>query len=214
MIYHSPDVMEKLEQIGVPVLADRSSRETHPLGRTEWVKLYGALTGREKQAEQAFEAQKTIYENVAAQKENTKSLTVAYFYIAADGTVNIRKSSDYLPKMIALAGGTYIFDDAEAADASASTTTGMQMEEFYAAAKDADYIIYNSTIEGELSTLEELTAKHTLLKNLKAVQDDHVFCTTKSLYQSSMEPGIIISDIHKMLTGETDDLVYLYKLKK
>ena len=89
----------------------------------------------------------------------------------------------------------------------------MQMEEFYAAAKDADYIIYNSTIEGEMSSVEELLGKSSLLENFKAVQEGNVFCTTRNIYQSSMELGTIISDIHKILTREEDGLTYIYKLE-
>ena len=44
----------------------------------------------------------------------------------------------------------------------ATSTMSMQMEEFYAGAKDADYIIYNSTIEGELSSVDDLLAKSPL----------------------------------------------------
>lgn len=40
----------------------------------------------------------------------------------------------------------------------------MQMEEFYAKAKDADYIIYNSTIDGELQTIDELLSKASSLR--------------------------------------------------
>ena len=87
------------------------------------------------------------------------------------------------------------------------------MEEFYAAARDADYIIYNSTIEGELSAVEELLAKSRLLENFKAVQEGNVFCTTKNIYQSSMELGTIISDIHKMLAGQDSEMTYLYRLE-
>lgn len=46
----------------------------------------------------------------------------------------------------------------------------MQMEEFYAGAKDADYIIYNSTIDGELTTIDQLLAKSSLLNDFKAVK--------------------------------------------
>lgn len=35
----------------------------------------------------------------------------------------------------------------------------MQMEAFYAETKDADCLIYNSTIDGELQTLDELLQK-------------------------------------------------------
>ena len=88
----------------------------------------------------------------------------------------------------------------------------MQMEEFYAAAKDADYIIYNSTTTEELSSIEELLEKSSLLEKFRAVQEGNVYCTTKNLYQSSMELGTIISDLHKMLTGR-GDMTYLYQLE-
>ncbi len=125
----------------------------------------------------------------------------------------MRKSSDYLPKMIALAGGTYVPERLGEEDAASSTMT-IQMEEFYAAAKDADYLIYNSTIDGELFSIEELTNKSSLLKNFRAVQEGNVFCTTKNLYQSSMELGTLIRDIHHMLAGEEEELTYLYRLEE
>ena len=45
MIYHTPEVKEQLEKFGVPVLVERSSYESDPLARMEWVKLYGILLG-------------------------------------------------------------------------------------------------------------------------------------------------------------------------
>ncbi len=55
MIYHCPKVKEQLENLGVPVLVERSSYEADPLGRMEWIKLYGVLTGKEQLAEELFE---------------------------------------------------------------------------------------------------------------------------------------------------------------
>lgn len=211
MIYHTPEVKEQLERFGIPVLVDYSSYEPEPLGRTEWVKLYGLLTGREEEAHAAFEKQKEAFLAVSGGEPFGK--TVAFFYITTNGEANVRKSSDYLPKMIELAGGNYVFANLGDDEDSASSTVTMQMEEFYAAARDADYIIYNSTIEGELSAVEELLAKSRLLENFKAVQEGNVFCTTKNIYQSSMELGTIISDIHKMLAGQDSEMTYLYRLE-
>lgn len=210
MIYHTPEVREQLEKFGIPVIVDYSSYEEKPLGRTEWVKLYGVLTGREAEAEKAFAAEDEAFQAISGSEKSGK--TVAFFYITANGEVNVRKSSDYLPKMITLAGGTYIFEALGDKETASSTVT-MQMEEFYAKAKEADYIIYNSTVDGELSSLEELLGKSQLLENFKAVREGNVYCTTKNLYQSSMELGTIISDIHGMLSGEKEDLVYLYRLE-
>ena len=41
------DDKEMIEDLGIPVLVDRSSYESNPLGRMEWLKLYGLLLGKE-----------------------------------------------------------------------------------------------------------------------------------------------------------------------
>ena len=210
MIYHTPEVKEQLERFGIPVMVDYSSYETEPLGRTEWVKLYGLLAGREEEAAGAFAGQHEAFASIGNSEDTGK--TVAFFYITNSGEVNVRKASDYLPKMIELAGGRYVFSDLGAEDDTASSTVSLQMEEFYAAAREADYLIYNSTIDGELSSVEELFGKSELLENFKAVGEGNVYCTTRDLYQSSMELGTMIADIHGMLNGEEDSLTYLYRL--
>ena len=209
MISHTPEVQEQLDKFGIPVLIDHSSYEPNPLGRTEWVKLYGLLTGHEEEAEAAFASEADAFKAISGEEATGK--TVAFFYITSNGEANVRKTADYLPKMIELAGGTYIFQDLGDAE-DATSTLSMTMEEFYAGAKDADYIIYNSTIEGQLSSVDELLAKSPLLGKFRAVQEGHVYCTMKNLYQSTMELGTITSDIHRMLVGDDGDLTYLYKL--
>lgn len=210
MIYHSPEVKEQLERFGVPVLVDRSSYEENPLGRMEWVKVYGLLTGREAAAQAVFDSQVEAFSSIG---EADTGKTVAFFYITSTGAVNVRRSADYVPKMIEMAGGSYIFSGLGAEDGSASSTVTMQMEAFYAAARDADYVIYNSTVDGELASLDALTAKDGLLSNLKAVREGTVFCTAENLYQSSMELGDFILDLHRMLTGDWEHMTYLYKLE-
>lgn len=211
MITHTPEVQEQLEGFGIPVLVDRSSYESHPLGRMEWVKLYGVLMGREAEAEAAFKAQTETLDEISHQENTGK--TVAFFYLTANGAVNVRKSSDYVPKMIDLAGGKYIFENLGDAE-SKSSSTNMQIEEFYAGAKDADYLIYNSTVDGEIGSMDELLSKSDLLKDFKAVKEGHVWCTTSNFYQESMSLGTFIMDVYKILTeGETADTAYMYLLK-
>ena len=211
MVYHTPEVREQLEKFDIPVLVDYSSYEEEPLGRTEWVKLYGLLTGRTEEARAAFDSEQAAFASIGDAADTGK--TVAFFYITSNGEVNVRRSSDYLPKMIELAGGTYLPQNLGEDEDTRSSTISMQMEEFYAAAREADYIIYNSAIDGELSSVEELLGKSELLEEFKAVREGQVYCTTRDLYQSSMELGTITADIHGMLNGEEDGLVYLYRLK-
>lgn len=211
MIFHTPEVREQLQKFGIPVLVDHSSYENTPQGRMEWVKLAGILAGKTEEAEAVFDEQVREIESVAGEEKTGK--TVAFFYITSNGSVNIRKSSDYLPKMIKLAGGEYIFDDIGDKDDTASSSMNMQMESFYAKAKDADFLIYNSAIEGEVSELDNFLEKSPLLKNFKAVKEGHVYCTTENLYQSSMELGSIIRDIHCMMTGQEEKMKYIFRLE-
>ena len=212
MIYHNPEVKEQLESFGIPVLVERSSYESHPLGRTEWIKLYGVLLGKEKEAEQYFSDRVKNLEGIL-EEENTGK-TVAFFYISSNGYVNVRKSGDYVTKMIELAGGKYIFDDL-GGDDNALSTMNMQMESFYAEAKDADYLIYNSTIDGELQTMNDLLAKSELLADFKAVKNGNVWCTEQNLFQETTGLSDMIMDIHKMITQDDDnltELTYMHKL--
>lgn len=209
MILHSPDVKEMLEDFDIPVIIEYSSYETDPLGRVEWIKFFGALTGKEEEAEKAFEKQTEIVKHVTATKKTDK--TVAFFYITSNGLVQVRQSNDYIPKMIELAGGRYIFENL--GDDSKRSTMNMQVEEFYNKAKDADYLIYNSTIDGGVKTVDELIEKCSVLSDFKAVKSGDVWCTEKDVYQQSMSIGFLIEDIHNMLQGADDtEMNYLYRL--
>ena len=99
---------------------------------------------------------------------------MAFFYISSNGYANVRKSGDYVSKMIELAGGTYVFQNLGEEDDNALSTVNMTMEEFYAQARDVDCIIYNSTIDGEIYTIDELLGKSALLADFKAVKEGNV----------------------------------------
>ena len=210
MIYHTPEVMEKLDEFGIPTLVEYSSYEEHPLGRVEWVRFFGALLDQEEKADQLFEKQKEALKRVEAEENTGK--TVAFFYITSNGLVQVRQSTDYIPKMIELAGGKYVFENLGDPD-SRRSTVNLQLEDFYDGAQDADFLVYNTTIDRQVQTLEDLLKKCSLLKDFKAVKNHQVWCTTEDMYQQSMSAGNLIEDFHRMLTGDDKETRYLYRLK-
>ena len=210
MIYHTPEVMEKLDEFGIPTLVEYSSYEEHPLGRVEWVRFFGALLDQEEKADQLFEKQKEALKRVEAEESTGK--TVAFFYITSNGLVQVRQSTDYIPKMIELAGGKYVFENLGDPD-SRRSTVNLQLEDFYDGAQDADFLVYNTTIDRQVQTLEDLLKKCSLLKDFKAVKNHQVWCTTEDMYQQSMSAGNLIEDFHRMLTGADKETRYLYRLK-
>ncbi len=201
MINHTPEVKDKLSELGIPVFVDHSSYESHPLGRSEWIKVYGEMCGKSDLANELFEKQAKQLEAI----ENTSTgKSAVFFYISASGQAVTRKSGDYVTKMIELAGGENVFSDLGDSENASSSVT-LEMEEFYTAAKNADYIIYNSAINGEVETIEELIEKNSLLADFKAVQNGNVWCTKENLFQETMKLGTVISDFNLIFTGKSKE---------
>lgn len=202
MILHTPEVKEQLEHFGIPVLVERSSYESGPLERMEWIKLYGILLGKEEQAEQVFAAQEAAIAPLLEQEPTGKSC--AFFSLSSNNLATVRKGSDYVAKMIEMAGGTYVFSDLTD-NGNSLATMNLPLEDFYAGAKDADVLIYNSAIEGTIASVSQLTEKFPLLAEFKAVQNGQVWCTSQSLFQQSMELADLILDMNKVFTDGTPD---------
>ena len=211
MIAHAPEVVEKLEDFGIPVLMEASSYEAHPLGRVEWIKLFGALLGKEEAAERIFQEQADILNRISEDQPSEK--TVAFFFVSSNGMVQVRQSSDYIPRMIELAGGRYVFENLGDPE-SRKATMNMQAEEFYHKARNADFLIYNSSIDGGISTMKELLDKCEFLEDFQAVKEGNVWCTSNDMYQQSLSIGYLMEDMHRMLQGDnTSPMHYLFEVQ-
>jgi len=210
MIDHTPEVKEMIEKLDVPVMIDRSSYEEDPMGRAEWIKLYGVLTDHQEEANAFFDEQMAKLADLD-DFENTEK-TVAFFYQTADGKMVVRKSTDYVPKMIEIAGARYAFSDLD--DDTDRTSIDMSVETFYETARDADYIIYNGSIDGSVKTMADLLEKDPIMKELKAVKDNKCWVTGDSMYQRTDIVADMILDFHKAFTeDDPSDLKYIQKLQ-
>ena len=211
MILHTPEVKEQLEHFGIPVLVERSSYESGPLARMEWIKFYGILLGKEELAQQVFDRQAERIAPLLDQQSTGKSC--AFFSISANNLANVRKGGDYVAQMIEMAGGDYVFADLTD-NGNNLSTMNLPLEDFYAGAKDADVLLYNSTIEGVVHTTEELVAKCPLLAEFKAVQSGSVWCTTQSFFQQSTALVDFVLDLHRVFTeNDPADLQFLRKVE-
>ncbi len=217
MISHSPAVKEQIESLGIPVIVERSSYEQHPLGRMEWMKLYGLLLGKEEEAEKVFEEKTAGFHALQLPDiSDAERKTVAFFSVTANRAVNIRKPGDYISQMIGLAGGRYIFtaDDLHIDD-NALSTMNIQMETFYSIAKNADILIYNSTIEGQLDSIAQLIEKSSVFKDFRAVQNDAVWCTEQNFYQQTTGAADMMTDLNCIFSGQAENieqLTYLHRI--
>lgn len=200
MIYHSPQVKEAMEELGIPVLVERSSYEKDALGRLEWIKLYGLLFGKEQAAESYYKKAASRIASVDTDSIR-ETPSVAFFSVNSNGSVVVRKPGDYVTGMIETAGGRYALDGITDEEDNALSTMNMQMEAFYDMAVDADILIYNSAIESDLSSLSDLTALAAQFEDFKAVRDGNVWCTSRNVFQKTTGAADMIEEMNRIFAG-------------
>ena len=214
MIYHNPQVKEAIEELGIPVLVERSSYENDPLGRLEWIKLYGLLFGKEDEADSFFaDAVDKVNSFDTASIEIIPD--VAFFSVNSNGSVVVRKPGDYVTKMIEMAGGLYALNGLDTGDEdNALSTMNMQMEAFYDMAVDSDILIYNSAIESDLESISDLIRLGSQFEDFKAVREGKVWCTNKSLFQKTTGAADMIVEMNRIFAGADNDrdFEYFHKL--
>lgn len=210
-IDHVPEVRAKLEELGVTVLMEQSSREGDMLGRLEWIKLMGALFGRDEEAAAVFDDVAARVDEVSREAPTGRS--VAFFYVNEDGAAVTRRAGDYFCQMIEAAGGEYVSFSEEGAADSSPTTVTVEMEAFYAGARDADVIIYNGTIDDGVASLDALVKKNELLADFRAVREGRVWACDSNLYQQITSMADIIEDVRRALTDSGEPTTYVWRLE-
>lgn len=196
MILHKPEVIEKLEALGIAVFIDRASAESEPLGRTEWIKAYGILLGKEEDAENAFDEQKKLYTEALPDTGRT----VVYFYINSQGLVVCPRPDSSVAKMIAAAGGIYLYPDIRT-DENRLSTMKVDMESYMAAASGADIIIYDGAID-TVNGLSDIVAKNAQLSDFKAIRENKVYISASDAYQNSDDTGTTVHDLTLTINGQ------------
>ena len=211
MILHTPKVIEMIENLGIPVFIEYSSYEPHPLGRTEWVKLFAALINREDEAEAFFSAKTALLGDMEAFPDSGK--TVAVFLIDSAGKAQVRSADDYLTRIITIAGGEYPFSGAAVEEAGRANVS-MTMEQFYASAMNVDYLIYNASgYSGDVDTMDKLLEKSELLADFKAFREGNIWWIGGETYQHSDLISDMITDVHRMLTGGDGQMTFLHPME-
>lgn len=216
MISHSPKIKEQLERVNIPVFVERSSYEENPMGRLEWIKLYGVLAGKEDEALAYFNQEVEKINQTVSRGENetnAEKKTVAFFSISSTGYVTVRKPGDYICKMIDMAGGEYALNDILVEEENALSTINIGMEDFYREAHDADILIYNGSIDGGVNSIDDLLNKNELLGEFKAVKEGYVWSTSLNMFQQSSKIADVIVEMSDLINDKETKENYLKHLK-
>lgn len=220
MLDSVPDVYDQLTKTcNLRIMRDQSSYESHPLGRTEWIKIYGEIFDMRDKSDAVFNGQVEILNETTSKinvPEAERKTVLIFYTTSTKDTFYVRNAADYVTELVNLGGGKQVAEICP----GKSGNTKMTQELFIEKCSQADYVLYNWTSGASGVKDESLQGLIDArlgdwFKDFKAYKEGNVWRTSNDFYQKMDKMGEMVADIYKMLYGEnvSDTLTYVNRLK-
>jgi iron complex transport system substrate-binding protein len=189
------NTVRKLNELGIPTILIAEYLEEEPLAKMEWVKVFGVLYGRENLAIQKFDSVAFKYEQLSLLARKAKSKPTVLMGLPWRGTWYISGGKSYAARLVADAGGKYIFNALTYKD-----SRPIALEKVFERAINSEFWL-NS---GDAISKRELFSVDERFNRLYSVVHDQVYNNNNRLGQSGgndffesgvVEPEIILSDL-------------------
>lgn len=183
----------RIESIGVPIIECADYMETSPLGRAEWMKFYGLLTGREQEADSLFRSVENEYLSLKQIAKDVTNRPTVISELKYSSAWYVPGGKSTTAKMIDNAGADYIF--------SYTTESGsvpMSFETVLDKGQKADFwlIKYNQKQD---KTYSELKKDYSPYTNFDAWKNKRIFgCNTSyvNFYEETpFHPEALLRDL-------------------
>ncbi|MDB0025705.1 ABC transporter substrate-binding protein [Polaribacter sp.] len=214
----SPDKsLTTLEKAGINVIYNGDWLEETPLGKAEWIKFFGVLFDKEKQADSIFKAIETNYVN--AKKSALLGLqkpTVLSGAIMSKDIWNLPAGESFVAQFLKDANLTYLWKDTKG-----KGSLSLSFESVFDKGANADIWI----APGYFTSKKQLLESNALYAKFKAFQDDNIYTpTTKKgksggvLYYelATTRPDLVLKDLIKITNPALlpdYELVFFEKMK-
>ena len=211
-----------LEKAGVAIIPCSEYLEEHPLGRAEWIKVIGFLTGQESEAQKVFAQIRDEYIRLSALQNRNEDQSVPEVFTGShsNGMWYAPTKNSFIAQFIKDAGGHYLFEnDPLTENTAAGENLEMDFEEFMTKAAEADFwgkVVY----EEDGLNYASISQEDTRYEGLKAFQQSGIFycnaSTTDYFGDAMLEPHYILKDlIHilhpGMLEGDSNYQSHYFK---
>ncbi len=200
-----PQYITRLRSLGVRVLVLHDHLEDHPLARAEYIRLYGALTGRQALADSLFEKISTRYESMAVRPDNDSDRVKVLLNVPYGDAWYIPGDESYMSRLIRDAGGEVL-----GARRGTSISGTVTLEQAYKLSQEADIWLN----PGPYRTRRELENSHHAfpmfgpLKNGKPIYNNTLRTTPEGgndFWESgSVRPDLILEDMIRIFSSQED----------
>ncbi len=191
-----------IEKLGTPVLYNADWTEKHPLGKAEWIKFFGALYGKEKEADSIFsEIEKDYLEAQKIAKSATTTPTVISGAMYKD-VWYMPQGDSWAAQFIADANGEYLW-----ADSKGTGSIALNLESVLEKGEKAQIWIG----PGQFTSKTQMAEMHNVYTQFDAFKNDNIYSfTTKKgatggviYYElAPNRPDLVLKDMIKILHPE------------
>lgn len=201
----------RLEKLGIPLIECADYMETSALGRAEWMKFYGLLVGKEREADSLFAVveksylqQKRLAHGKKGRSVLTERMTGSVWYVPGG------RSS--MGRLLQDANACYAW-----ADDNHSGSLPLSFETILDKVGDADIWVFNY-IGDELLTYDRLGSEFHGYRQLKAFRTHNVYYVNSLqvpyFEEVSFRPDWLLEDYVKLLNSEVPQNEKLRYLKR
>ena len=196
--------IDKIKEIGIPVVAEPNFLESTPLGRAEWIKYDSLFVNAEKTANQKYDEIAEKYHATAKRTAKVKTRPTVLHGSQYKGVWYIKPNENYAIQFLRDAGGEYVFKDLHGV-----ASRKLDTEAVIKQAHDADFWIDGP----EKSSIPQILKADPRLKSLKALDNGNVWDATlradpkhgNDYWQTGVvRPDLVLADLTAILHPELD----------
>ncbi|KAA3624225.1 MAG: ABC transporter substrate-binding protein [Flavobacterium sp.] len=198
----SNKTIDNIQKAGIPVIYNADWTEKHPLGKAEWIKFFGVLFGKQKEADSIFKRIETEYFAAMELAMKAQSKPTVLSGAMYKDVWYMPQGDSWAAQFIADANGEYLWKETEG-----TGSLSMSLESVLDKGRDADFWIG----PGQFVTVAQFEEAHPVYGEFKALKNGNVYTFTANkgetggvLYYelAPNRPDIVLKDIIKILHPE------------
>jgi len=206
----------KIEELGIKTMLNADFLENDPLGKAEWIKLFGALYCKEYEADSIYRSVSGSYNSIKDYiLQETRRRPKVLAGLPFRDTWYVSPGNSHLSSFIRDAGGEYLWEGTVA-----SAAMPMGLESVYIRSLEADYWINI----GSVVSKDEIPAVDARLSTLPVFKSGNLFNNNKRITENGgndywesgvLNPQLILKDLSSILHPELfkdHELLYYRKL--
>lgn len=203
--------LKKLDQAGLRTFLIYDWKETHPLGRAEWLKVFGVLFKKEKEANDLFYDIRTRYQKIKNKLANTDKKPTVLAGTYWGEFFNAPKGESYQAQLLRDANVNYVYGNTEG-----SGSLSLSLESVVTENLETDF-----WINAAAATMGELHKQSQKFEIMAAVRSRNIYTYLESgncyWENAPIEPDVVLEDLGKIFYPEKfkdKEFTYYAKIKK